>query len=326
MVVRLSGQCSELLSFQRGVIARWQAAGCAADLAAMDAALRQGRWQALYRGVYAAYTGQPPREGILWAAVRRCGPDAALSHGTAAELDGIADRRLAAIHVTIPAQRRVWLSAQEFGGLPPIVVHRSARLPKARHPARTPPRTRVEETVLDLIELAEVLDDAFSWLSAACGRRLVTPEQLRAAAAGRAKMRWRRDVVVALEEIYDGVCSALERGYLRKVERPHRLPRPQRQAHLKRAATSAYLDSLYAEFAVAVELDGLAAHPLEARWQDIHRDNYFARSGIITLHYNWVDITQRPCQVAGEIAQVLQARGWKGAARSCGPACRATSS
>jgi hypothetical protein len=324
MSPRLSTQSTELISFQRGILARWQVSDCAADMAAIDLLLRNGRWQTLYRGVYAAHTGEPPREGILWAAVRRCGPAAALSHFTAAELDGLVSRRSDAVHVTIPPHLRVRLSDREFTrGLPRIVVHRSARLTAAMHPARIPPRTRIEETVLDLAEMAENLEAVFSCVSGACNGRLLTPAQIRVAVTRRAKMRWRSDILLALEEISDGVSSTLEVGYLRKVERPHGLPKAERQVRKKRGETSAYLDNLYEEFGVGVELDGLAAHPAEARWQDIHRDNYFARSGIITLRYNWADVTLRPCHVAAEISQVLRQRGWPGPARRCGPSCRA---
>ncbi len=303
MTARLSRQSEELIRFQRGIIARWQA-DSPADLVAIDSLLRGDRWRAMYRGVYAAYTGPHTRESVLWAAVRRCGPGAALSHFTAAELDGMADRRRDAVHVTIPAGQRVSISSRERpGDLAQVIVHRSARLPAAMHPARTPPRTRMEETVLDLAELARSFDDAFFWLSAACSNRLVTPDQIRASAGCRKKLRWRADLAAALEEISDGIMSNLERQYVRNVERPHGLPRPKRQARMRQGARSAYLDNLFAEFGVAVELDGRAAHPVETRWQDIHRDNYFASAGIITLRYSWADVTERPCQVAAEIAR-----------------------
>src|SRR5215468_10661007 len=155
MVTRVSPDCQALIDYQRGVLARWQLAGRASDLAAVDVFLRSGRWQTLYRGVYAAYTGPPSRESALWAAVLRCGSQAALSHFTAAELDGLADDQREQVHVTVPTQARLRMAGRGYApGAPTIVVHRSARLPITRHPARTPPRTRVEETVLDLVELA----------------------------------------------------------------------------------------------------------------------------------------------------------------------------
>ncbi len=105
MVTRVSRQSAELIEYQRGVLARWQTAGSQDDLSAIGSLVRAGRWQTMYRGVYAAYTGPPARESMLWAAVLRCGPTAALSHFTAAEIDGLADRPSQAMHVTIPGRR-----------------------------------------------------------------------------------------------------------------------------------------------------------------------------------------------------------------------------
>jgi very-short-patch-repair endonuclease len=325
MVTRVSPQCQALIEYQRGVLARWQVES-PADVTAIDSLLRTDRWRGLYRGVYLACTGMPSWEGVLWAALRRCGPDAGLSHATAAELDGIASRQPRAVHVTVPAHQRVSVARGELdGGLPRIVVHRSARLPFAIHPARTPPRTRAEETVLDLAESARSIDVVFSVLSAACAKGVVTPGQVRAAVERRKKMRWRGDILVALNEITDGVLSMLERRYLRNVERPHGLPKPKRQLRMRRNRGSAYLDLFFDGYDLAVELDGRAAHPVEERWRDIHRDNFFASAGIITLRYNWADITTRPCQVAAEITAILRLRGWSGTVRSCGPRCEARS-
>jgi len=61
-----------------------------------------------------------------------------------------------------------------------------------------------------------------------------------------------------------------------------------------------------------VELDGQAAHPAEARWRDIHRDNASAAAGLVTLRHSWADITMSPCRVAEEIAALLRLRGWEG--------------
>jgi very-short-patch-repair endonuclease len=324
MVIRVSARCSELLEFQRGVLARWQA-DCPADVAAIDTLLRTDRWRPLYRGVYLACTGLPSWEGVLWAALRRCGPEAALSHSSAAELDGIGGRARSAVHVTIPDRRRVTIARRELAGeLPRVIMHRSARLALAVHPARTPPRTRPEETVLDLVDGARSFDVAFFWLSTACSKGVVTPDQIQAALARRKKMRWRAGVLIALDEIAEGVLSNLERQYLTNVERPHRLPKAKRQVRMSRDETSAYLDNFYDSYDLAVELDGRAAHPVEARWQDIHRDNYFARAGIITLRYSWADVTGRPCLVAAEIAAILRQRGWAGTISSCGPSCQAS--
>jgi very-short-patch-repair endonuclease len=76
-----------------------------------------------------------------------------------------------------------------------------------------------------------------------------------------------------------GVHSNLEWRYVRHVERPHGLPKAERQSELTGGSRSAYHDNRYAEFRVIVELDGKAWHLAERRWTDIHRDNFAARSG-----------------------------------------------
>lgn len=324
MATALTDNCRELLEFQHGAIARWQVAPSGPDLAAFHTVLRSGRWQQLYRGVYASFTGDPPRECLLWAAVLRAGPGAVLSHHTAAELDHLTDRPSAALHVTVAHLHQIAVPEQERSELaPPVVLHRSRRIDQARHPARTPPRTRIEETVLDLTQAAASFDQAFGWLSAGCGRRLVTPQRLAAAVAARPRLRWRREILAAVATVAEGVHSNLEYRYVRDVERPHGLPTARRQARTSRQGRSQYFDNLYQPFGVAVELDGVAAHPAEDRWQDIHRDNRDARAGIITLRYSWTDVTSRRCEVAAEVAAVLCLRGWPGPVRPCSPACQA---
>lgn len=324
MTTHLSVSCQALLDLQHGVIARWQAAQVALDHEAIDTELRHHRWQSIYRGVYAAFTGQPSRHAVLWAGVLRAGPGAMLSPHTAAELDRLTDRPSSSIHVMVGGCQQIRVTGRERSGVAPsVVVHRSAWAAEARHPSRTPPRTRIEETTLDLTQAARSVEDASSWVATACGRRLTTPRLLEVAIAQRARFRWRRELVSALADIADGVHSALESRYVRCVERPHGLPRATRQAAIKLGGGTRYLDNLYRECGVAVELDGQVAHPVEARWRDIRRDNGGAAAGIITLRYSWTDIAAEPCRVAAEIAAVLKTRGWEGHARSCGPNCPA---
>jgi hypothetical protein len=325
MPAPITDDCASLLGVQGGVIARWQAAAVGLDPRVIDALLRSDRWRQLYRGIYVTFTGDPPRESQLWAGVLRAGRGAALSHHTAAELDGLADRPGKIIHVMVSHDRRVRIAADERHDLAPrIVVHRTARIDAVRHPARTPPRTRVEETVVDLTQLSDRFEDAFSWLSRGCGRRLVTPHLVRAAVLERRRVRWRDEILGALPVVTNGVHSYLEYRYVRDVEHAHGLPAATRQARFVRGvrfSRSGYLDNLYEPFGVAVELDGAAAHPVEDRWADIHRDNFCARLGILTMRYSWTDVTHHPCETAASLSDVLHRRGWDGRPHRCGAGC-----
>ena len=72
--------------------------------------MRSGRWRLLHPGVYVTFTGVPGRGARLWAAVLSAGPGAMLSHQTAAELQGLADKATNPIHVTVPHERHVLVS------------------------------------------------------------------------------------------------------------------------------------------------------------------------------------------------------------------------
>jgi hypothetical protein len=173
IVMRLDrhDEFQELTDVQRGVITRQQALSFGLTPDAINWLVHSERWLPLRRGCYSTVTGELPREAELWAAVLSAGTGAVLSHQTAAELFKITDRQSSLIHVTIPAGRHI-------ARLQGVVVHRSARVPEARHPSLLPPRTRIEETVLDLVAQAATFDIAFAVVCAACQRRRTTPLKL----------------------------------------------------------------------------------------------------------------------------------------------------
>lgn len=306
--------CQELAQFQSGVISRRQALDKGMSRDAINWQLRSGRWMVLQHGVYSTYTGPPTREATLWAAVHRAGPGAVLSHHTAAELFGLSDQSSAAIHVMIPERRRVSRPAG-------LVVHRSSRLEGAVHPSLVPPRTRIEETVLDLIEVATTFDAAFGVACAACQRRLTTPARILDAMGKRARLRWRVDLTGALGEISSGIHSVLEYRYVHRVERPHGLPAAARQVRVGADGRNRYLDNLYRDYGLCVELDGKQAHPDDQRWLDQQRANAITALGMTILRYGSIDVDRRQCQTAGEVASTLGRLGWPGPARPCRPDC-----
>ena len=269
-----------------------------------------GRWQRLHNGVYAVFTGPPPREAVLSAAVLCAGRAAILSHQTAAELFGLTDGPSTLIHLTVPGERRVIK-------IPGCVIHLAASSARAQHPSLAPPRTRIEETVLDLTQCAATFEAACGWAARAVGRRLTAPARLGEAMNSRHRARWRRQLAEALSSEWDRIHSRLEYRYTRDVERPHGLPRSIRQARVVRGTRVEYRDARYQACGVAVELDGRVAHPGDLRWRDIRRDNAALADGVMTLRYGWTDVTERPCLVARQVADVPG--GAAGKARS-GPA------
>jgi hypothetical protein len=312
-------QWLSLLQAQSGVVSRKQAhdAGWADE--AIERRIRSGSWQRLQRGVYATFSGAPARQARLWAAVLRAGAGAVLSHETAAEVHDLIDKPISKIHISVPAQR----NPDKLSPLRGVVIRRRRGLVAEWQPPWQLPRTSVEDTVLDLVGAARSFDDAYGWISAAVGRRLTTPEMLGKALSARSRMRWRDWVAAALEDAAEGVHSPLERHYVRGVEQAHGLPAARRQARRRHGSGLRYLDNLYEEFGLCVELDGAAAHPAEGRWRDTRRDNVNFVQGARTLRFGWPDVTEQRCRTAAEVGTILRRRGWTGAIRPCGPACTA---
>src|SRR5262245_21588897 len=157
-----------LVSRQDGVVTRTQVLACGLTQAALEARLVAGKWQKVFPGVYATFSGPLPRRAAMWAAVLRAGPGTVLSHESAAELVGLLDQPTDRVHLTVPHCRTP-------ARIPGVVIHRSRRA--SRHPARLPPQTRVEDTVIDLTQTAVRMETAISWLARAVAARLTTPER-----------------------------------------------------------------------------------------------------------------------------------------------------
>jgi very-short-patch-repair endonuclease/predicted transcriptional regulator of viral defense system len=304
----------ELASLQCDVVSRQQILNAGVTKAALIWQLERAYWRQLQRGVYALFSGEPSREAALWAAVLRAGQDAVLSHHTAAELLRLTDKPSDLIHVTVPRSRRLQ-------PIPGFAIHVSSSVDRIRHPGLLPPRTRVEDTVLDLAGLAGTFDGACGWVTRACGRRLTTEPRLLTAMAARGRQRWRSALAQMLTDPDGPVHSVLEYRYYRDVERAHRLPSAARQVRVTDGRRTAYRDAYYGKYRVVVELDGQLAHPSETRWRDIRRDNAAAADGSVTLRYGWSDVTLNPCGTAGELARVLIQRGWVGLPILCSAGC-----
>jgi hypothetical protein len=301
-------QYSQLTDGQAGIISRTQGIDSGIPSATIRSQVRGGRWRRLERGVYASFTGVLAREAVLWNALLRAGPDATFSHQTAAELYGLLRQPSPLVHITVPAERH----PARWSKIPGVVIHRSTSLGRTRHPMLSPPRTRVEDTVLDLIEVSASFEEAYDWICRAIGERRTTAKRLRGAMDARSKFRWRRHIELALGDADEGALSLLELRYVRGVERPHGLPASKRQARVRQRTGSRYLDNLYEEYRACVEIDGTAAHPAAEQWRDKRRDrSVLVDEQIVVVRIGFLDLRnqERRCATAADVAKFLSHRG-----------------
>jgi hypothetical protein len=304
-----------LLHAQSGIIARGQALEVGFRVGQLERRLVAGQWQRVYPGVYATFTGTLSREARLWAVLLRLGDGAMLSHQTAAEVQGLVDKPVGSdIHVTVPSRRR----PAQHKAIPGVVVHRSDQGKPQFAASWKLPRTRVADTVLDLVEAAPTFDAGYLWLARAVSRRLVTVSMVRAALNERPRFRWRAWLADTLEDARDGAHSALELRYVKNVEQAHGLPQAQRQARREIGGRAHYKDNWYADYRVAVEIDGPAYHEGDRGQLDKQRDNVnLAVDDARTYRFGPADVTERACDSAALVAATLRRNGWKGTPHPC---------
>jgi hypothetical protein len=177
----------------------------------------------------------------------------------------------------------------------------------------SPPRTLIEDTVLDLCAAASNEAAVIGFLTLSIPR-LTNSRRLARALERRSRIAHRRLIADIVAETAIGVQSPLEFRWMKQIERPHRLPIPTRPYRLPSGAVA---DGAYEEFRVLLELDGRRYHDGERRFRDWRRDNLSSEDGWLTLRYGWHDTVVESCATAGNLVRVLRRRGYDGELARC---------
>jgi very-short-patch-repair endonuclease len=280
-----------LAESQHGVVSRAQLLDSGLNSDAITHRIAARRLHPVRRGVYAVGRPQLTRRGHWMAAVLSCGPDAVLSHGSAAALWQIGPERPGRIDVTVPADR--------FRRRSGIVVHRrpftAAEVTKQDGiPLTTPVRTLLDLALrLPRRQLEAAINEADK-------RGLIDPEALRSAVG---RMSGRRGVA-ALREILDRrtfvlTDSELERRFL-PIARTSGLPVP----HTQCVVNGFRVDFYWPERGLVVETDGLRYHRTPAQQAaDRVRDQTHAAAGLTPLRFTHAQVAYEP----GHVEETLRA-------------------
>jgi hypothetical protein len=308
-------------SLQCGIVTRAQAQATGLTDDQITFRLRSGRWQRMLSGTYATFTGEVSYRAYLWAVALYAGRGAMLSYETAAEINGMTAweaKPTGPVHVSVPRGRHIT-------PVPGVRIHRNARVrpvPSVHYPAHT----NVEDTLLDLADVAESFDDVCAWVTRAFQRRLTSEVMLRGTMLQRRRLRWREELDELVGDAAAGDESALEFRYTRDVERAHGLPAATRQVGFTGAdGKKGRRDREYEPYGVIVELDGKAAHA-ERLTQDRKRDNAANADGKHPLRYGWKEVRHDACATAAQVAVTLRGNGWQGMPRPCSAGCPVGSS
>jgi hypothetical protein len=311
-------EIAALADRQAGAVSRAQLVRLGMTDRQIQSQLAAERWQRgapSMEGVYVTHTGPLDYLALCWVFLLYAGPEAALALQSAEWTWELRDEPPADVHIFVPATRRV-------APKPGLHIHIRRDLAARRHPAREPPTTRLEDTVIDLVDRAPTAECAIDVVMRACQRRLTTATRLARTAGRRKKMSRRQLLLDVLADVQAGVLSMLERNYRRDVEIAHGLPCGARNRAEGIPGRRRYRDVRYQKFGLVVELDGQAAHPPNEKDRDDIRDNELAETeSVRTLRYGWKPVTARPCETAAQVARVLRQGGWTGSPNPCGPDC-----
>jgi very-short-patch-repair endonuclease len=288
-----AGEAWELTRRQHGVVTREQLLRLGMSPGAIRTRLRAGRLHRLWPSVYAVGRPDVGRFGHLMAATLACGPDARLSHRSAAELWRIASKASGWIDVSVPAG-----SLHRLDG---IRLHRRVEFGTTRIVKSIP----IADPISVLIDLAaelptEEVEDA---VNEADRLDLIRTHRLRPAL----NQELRRPGLGRLKSILDSQTfsraqNALERRFL-AIVRDAGLPAPTTQHRLGRYR----VDFFWPDVGLVVETDSLRHHRTAAEQAiDLGRDQAHARAGHRTLRFTHSQVFHRPDHVRAVLADTFR--------------------
>ena len=281
------------------MVARWQLLDRGLGRGAIARRVEKKQLQLVHRGVYAV--GHRRLSQMAWwmAAVLACGPDAVLSHRSAAVLWGILESARAWVDITVP---------RRLGGRAGIRAHQASLAPDESTIQAGIPVTTVARTLLDLAAVLQ-LHELNRALERAEALRLSDRTPLVALMERHPGRRGIANLKAATKEgIRPAVTkSELERRFLSFVDKAG-LPRPETNVWLNIAGEWIEVDCLWRAQRVIVELDSRAYHQTTAAFErDRRRDRRLHAAGWWPIRITDRALREEPESVDADFRALLSA-------------------
>lgn len=292
------GQIAAVAETQHGVVAHAQLMGIGLSPEAIKRRVAAGRLHRLHRGVYAVGHKVLSIRGHWMAAVLFCGPNAVLSHWSAAALWGFRGHGSGLIHITSPSK------AKSRGT---IRRHRALLRPDevTKHdgiPVTTVPRTNLDlaaasdahvvESCLRQCEYLRLYDSLSLW-------------DLLERYPGHRGNRAARTALGRLGEMPGETEEGLEERFLAFLDE-YELPRPELNAWLEARGHRYKVDCLWRPQRLIAELDSWQAHGTRSAFRtDKSRDRRLLLAGYVTTRIADSHLTHEPDALADDLRRLL---------------------
>lgn len=289
---------------QHGVVSRQQLNAIGLSEREIDLRMTSGDLHVVFRGTFAVGHRVIGRQGRMLAAVLACGDGTVLSHGSAAELQGLWDKQPNPVDVIPPRQagRKI----------PDIRWHNVLRPTTDEIEMREGiPCTTVSRTLVDMAGRTGFVSLSRLVERAAIQRRLDVPEVDRVLARGRRrgapKLRvvldhWRTD-----DEGKPRLRSPLEAQLLPALVAAG-VPRPECNVKLRvDGGRPLEVDLLWRAEKLVVEADGEETHGTRRAFQeDRQRDQRLLAAGYRVARVTWRQVEDEPSGITARIKRMLR--------------------
>ncbi len=284
---------------QHGVVSRSQLIKLGLEEGAIARRLAAGRLHEVQRGVYAPGRRVLTHQGRWMAAVLASGPDAVLSHWSAAALWTIRPNSRSVIDLTTPRKSRSWKGIKRHHSPLPA----DERMVEEGIPVTSVPRTILDLAATEPLDVVEnLLREMEYW---ELRDRLSLPDLIERYPGKRGV----RKVRAALERLKEGPSghkrSKLEERFAPFLRRYH-LPLPRFNDWIVLGPKRFQVDCHWPGRDQIVELDGWEGHRTRTAFrEDRARDRALRVAGYSVTRLTWNQLDDEPGAVSADLQALL---------------------
>jgi very-short-patch-repair endonuclease len=287
---------------QGGVVSRRQVYALGLTRGEVSAHLRSGRWQRVHSQSLAVHTGPLGDAGLFWAAVFEAGDRACLDGSSSLIAAGLEHFTEKTVRVSVP--RGVLVRSAQG-----IRIRQTRRLKTSDLVSLGIPRTKNHVAAIRAAIWARSDKQAALLLTMCVQQRLTTPELLVTEMLRIKRDRRRTLIAAVITDLLDGVRSLGEHEFA-QLCRERGFPEPTRQAVRKGKDGRYYLDVIWEEWGVVVEIDGIQHSWASDVVADALRHNAVALGNALVLRLPLLGLRVAPDDFFEQIEEALVSRGW----------------
>lgn len=294
----------QLAAAQAGALGRRQLTRAGVPRWLVRCELRARRWQRLGAGVVVTHNGPVRTVTRRWAALLQVGGRSALDGVTALQVAGLTGLQDEVVHVITPKSSTPLRA-------PGVVVHESRRFREDDVAGVGLRRTRPAVAAVHAALWARTDREATYVLVLAVQQRVTTAAAVHDVVETVLRSPRRRLLRAVVADLGGGVRAMGELDVARDFRRAG-LPEADRQVVRVRADGRVYLDVVFDEYGVRLELDGVGHDEPAQRVRDVVRDLGSAAAGEPVVRIPMAAYRLDRHRILRAVAALLRARGWSG--------------